>query len=665
MKLISCYVSSFGKLKDFSYDFSQGLNTIKQDNGWGKSTLATFIKAMFYGISSSKRSVAENERIKYKPWNSTEKFGGFIEFEWGDKTFKLERFFGSKESEDTVRLFDVQTGKAFSNTENLGERIFAIDQDGFLSTTYFSQKDFQIKSNTSLTAKFNDVCEVQDSQAFDKALINLEEKAKTYKYRGDKGLISDTKREIVQIDEQICQTQKSLEAVNLLKDETQTLEGQVLKLKNESTILTDKIAKVGNAQALKVKKENYEWLLNEKNQLSNKIKQLDYQLNGNAVNQSEINDYILTNNKLLGINNNIKILQDDISALNQIHDNQEKKPANGKNIFLILAVLLGVVGIGLFFVDHLIAIISVVLALVSGCLFLVSKKKVNDNENLEFNLLLSNKEKELNNLLNLKTQLIDEIDGYIARFNVDVNQDRFSILNAINNIHLERENYLKSALNIEEKLNDYNQNDINEFNKTIDKNEDLDLLKQKLSIVQNEFSRNSNELANKKASLNYHEVIANSVVDLESKKSDLITQLSVYEEEYQTLLTTIKFLKQADENLKVKYRAPLQQSLNKYLSYIDQKSSAKIDIDLKLTVSEVDGVKDTDYYSKGYQNLFDICKRFALTDVLFTKEKPFLILDDPFTNLDDEKIKKALELIKKLSEEYQIIYLVCHESRRG
>ena len=104
MKLLNCYVSSFGKLNDFNYDFSEGLNTIKQDNGWGKSTLATFIKAMFYGISGSKRSVAENERLKYRPWNSTQKFGGYIEFEWGKNQYKIERYFGSKESEDTVHF---------------------------------------------------------------------------------------------------------------------------------------------------------------------------------------------------------------------------------------------------------------------------------------------------------------------------------------------------------------------------------------------------------------------------------------------------------------------------------------------------------------------------------------------------------------------------------
>ena len=79
MKLTKCYVSSFGKLKDFTYDFSDTLNTIKQDNGWGKTTFATFIKAMFFGLNDSKRNVADNERTKFKPWNSAILFGGYLQ----------------------------------------------------------------------------------------------------------------------------------------------------------------------------------------------------------------------------------------------------------------------------------------------------------------------------------------------------------------------------------------------------------------------------------------------------------------------------------------------------------------------------------------------------------------------------------------------------------
>ena len=92
MKLKKCYVSSFGKIKDFTYDFNDTLNSIKEENGWGKTTLATFIKAMFYGLDgTNKRNVNDNERKKYKPWNSTELFGGYVEFEWGGKEFKIEK----------------------------------------------------------------------------------------------------------------------------------------------------------------------------------------------------------------------------------------------------------------------------------------------------------------------------------------------------------------------------------------------------------------------------------------------------------------------------------------------------------------------------------------------------------------------------------------------
>ena len=43
MKLIRCYIENFGKLQNFSYEFKDGLNVIKEENGFGKTTFATFI----------------------------------------------------------------------------------------------------------------------------------------------------------------------------------------------------------------------------------------------------------------------------------------------------------------------------------------------------------------------------------------------------------------------------------------------------------------------------------------------------------------------------------------------------------------------------------------------------------------------------------------------
>ena len=43
MKIRKCYISSFGKLKDFSIEFNDDLTVINQENGWGKSTFAAFV----------------------------------------------------------------------------------------------------------------------------------------------------------------------------------------------------------------------------------------------------------------------------------------------------------------------------------------------------------------------------------------------------------------------------------------------------------------------------------------------------------------------------------------------------------------------------------------------------------------------------------------------
>ena len=108
MKLINCYIQNFGKLKDFSFEFQDGINKIKQDNGFGKTTFASFIKSMFYGLDKQTNIKSEkSERKKYMPWQGGI-FGGSIEFEINNKKYRIERTFGKKSSEDTFKLFHRQ-----------------------------------------------------------------------------------------------------------------------------------------------------------------------------------------------------------------------------------------------------------------------------------------------------------------------------------------------------------------------------------------------------------------------------------------------------------------------------------------------------------------------------------------------------------------------------
>ena len=71
----------------------------------------------------------------------------------------------------------------------------------------------------------------------------------------------------------------------------------------------------------------------------------------------------------------------------------------------------------------------------------------------------------------------------------------------------------------------------------------------------------------------------------------------------------------------------------------------------------------SDYYSKGFGDLINICMRFALIDAMFGADRPPVILDDPYVNLDDDKMKKALELTEQMGTGYQIFYFTCSSAR--
>ena len=55
MKLLNLHIENFGKLSDVDIDLNNGTNVIFHENGWGKSTLAEFIRVMFYGLEGSRK----------------------------------------------------------------------------------------------------------------------------------------------------------------------------------------------------------------------------------------------------------------------------------------------------------------------------------------------------------------------------------------------------------------------------------------------------------------------------------------------------------------------------------------------------------------------------------------------------------------------------------
>ena len=196
MKLIKCYIENFGKLHNFEYNFQDGLNIIKEENGFGKTTFATFIKAMFYGLDTSANVKTEkSERKKYMPWQGGT-FGGNIEFEINGKRYRIERFFEKKASEDTFKLYNLETNlESTDYSSNIGEEIFRINKSAYERSTFIPQGQIQIEMEDSLSAKLGNVLESEnDINTSESALKKLSDSKKIYvKDKGKGGLIDEKK----------------------------------------------------------------------------------------------------------------------------------------------------------------------------------------------------------------------------------------------------------------------------------------------------------------------------------------------------------------------------------------------------------------------------------------------------------------------------------------
>lgn len=174
MRIISCHIDNFGKLSNYNFDFQEGLNIINQENGWGKTTFAAFLKAMFFGLDYSRSKKVLVDRSKYYPWNEG-KFGGSITFELKGKPYRIVRSFGKKESEDDFVIYDLDKNiETLEYSSNIGEEIWKVDRDSYEKTAFITLKEFDLL-NDIISGKLGDIDEQEaDMEASSKAISTLE-----------------------------------------------------------------------------------------------------------------------------------------------------------------------------------------------------------------------------------------------------------------------------------------------------------------------------------------------------------------------------------------------------------------------------------------------------------------------------------------------------------
>ena len=135
-------IKAFGPLTDRVIQFDRGLNVIEGENESGKSTLAMFIKFVFYGLSgktSGDGSVSEKEH--YISWDF-DLAAGYIIAECRRGTFRIERRLhrvnegGRTLYRENCRITDMADGRLVKTPKSPGEYFFGFPEGVFMQSAF-------------------------------------------------------------------------------------------------------------------------------------------------------------------------------------------------------------------------------------------------------------------------------------------------------------------------------------------------------------------------------------------------------------------------------------------------------------------------------------------------------------------------------------------------
>lgn len=743
MRLISCHIENFGKLHDYTIDFEKGANLICEENGWGKSTIAAFIRAMFYGLDGErKRNLEENERKRYTPWQGGV-FGGQLTFEVDDKQYTVTRTFHEQEE---FELRDAKTNLLSADySRNLGEELFKVDRTSFLRTVFIAQADCETAATDDINAKIGNLTDnSNDLNNFETASARLKDLINSLTPNRKTGSLAQRKSEITELERKVTAQKGIPEALQKLQDRRVEELRVFNQLKEELEVVQKEQIRVSKLQRTLAKKEQWD---NLKQEVQNSRQSFPgnvpviADIEGAQVNESELKKtterlamYEMTEGEkeqLAALQllfhkealeesafveqlNNVKELSRVKNELfqEQLKQAEQKGGQEQKNKRASWPVGVIVLIVGIILCLTVGIIIGLPVTAVGIVMTIISAKKHKASKDMVQEATNQNSEK----LERQAQELQQNISAFLERFGIYAAEENF-----VNHLHELKEKAKQYAFLNSKKDNrmkaqgDY-ENYRNQIFDFLEQhgfepahNVQLQLLNirdavqahaeavRKLELFEKETdtnvfvnmagddkSKNLSELnANIQSMTEEREVVYKRLEGYQADIEQLQAQLEEWEEhkirleemqalqedeqrKFHHIQKVQEYLVKAKESITNRYAAPILENFTKYYEMITSDNAEKfhIDANINITVAEQGKQRETNTQSSGYRDLIGICLRVALVDAMYTDEKPVLIMDDPFTNLDDAKMKQARKFLEYVAEKYQVIYFTCSESRR-
>lgn len=779
MKIISCNIANFGKLHDRTFSFEEGLNRMTEPNGWGKSTLTAFIKAMLYGFDGdNKRDELSSERKRYNPWQGGT-YGGSMSFEAGGKRYLVSRTFGTRPAGDTFELRDLDTNLPSADLgENIGEELFKINSDSFARTVLIRQNESALSGATDdINAKLGNISDSMDLNCF----ATIESKIKD-----ELNSLSESKKtgEIYKLKSRATETEALIRSDSDAEDAAKTItlridenKAELDALKEEDHKLNGLREKLALYEKKKTDRENYEHLLKEHSEKEASFLKakaaLGYTGTGNPGEDiAKLMGQISRLSELRRVQAGFELTEEEKAKLTDYRSRIPSFDETGRKadrlsadliagsaakreqrsreeeignlefeyenvhtsrkrllILLSFAMLLLFAGTGLTLVyilteSHPVLLMAGLASGIVGWVLLIvylfrnSKLKkhgaiirsridraaeemaaVNEKEEavlaevrelLNSAGILFDRETAVSDLKRLYEECFDHarLSDKYERFKKNDRTEECNELSSgirvlFNDFGLKPDEADQSAYvnsltiknaayesekglfdDVCRRLSEFEKgHDIRELSRDI--GEDPELSVTQIRERQAGIDARSETLEEAlKLDRNNLEALKERIGSLEDNVellAELKGEIEAKRERVSLLTDTMSYLSKAKETLTARYIGPLQRGFSEYYSVITGRDAEgyMMDANTELTVNEAGIQHSVALLSSGYKDLVGLSMRLSFSDAMYPGEKPMLILDDPFVNLDSVNYEGGLRLLDYVSEKYQVLYFTC------
>lgn len=609
MKLVSVSITAFGKLKNVAFNFADGVNILQQANGFGKSTLCAFVRAMLYGLNYGYKLVEgnrTNDVTKYQPWDATGKFGGSMEIAHEGKTYRIERFFGATAKSESCIVTDTSTGRQL-NIPNPGEHFLGLTVDSFDRCTYLPQEYVAIVPNENFDAKLANL--VEDSALdYDKLQDKLRAYKKTLRYeRGIGGEIPTLENEIFQRKGKLASAQNQVAERKRMGEQLVQIEQSLEQIAKDETALQAKVEQL--QQSLYQAQPSPADV-----ELAKKIDEVELKIA--SVPQSITQDYA----KVEQLQSQLKVLEKKRNVNNQ----RKKLFTISFAVALLLAVVLACVK------QYVPAGIVGAVAIACGVLAFANNGK---QDVAQIEEIGANIQQIVAKYLSPNGKTLEEMCNQLWNYHNDY-QTNLTVRKALGNRPVMQTN--QGAISAE-------------LNQTKMRLQALVDRKQSLTRSAVELQLRLNQPTT-------------SLVDIADEIAEKEQLLAEAKRKYQVATQTSELLAQAKLSLSSAYIPELCAKTQNLLNAVTQGNYRVVtDRNFAISLQENGQTKPLSAFSRGIKEITLLCFRVALAELIYGKDIPLLIVDDAFVNFDEQNFERATTLLKQLSAKTQVIYFTCHD----